>query len=138
MNAKEYLSQIELINVRIQNRKEEIQTLKSYLNRTTISTEKDYIQYNGSGSKVENQTVKITDLEKCNSEEILKLSMKRDEIISVIESLDNPMYERILYLRYCQNKTWEEIGEDIDKSYQWVNELHERALKKIEKIINNT
>lgn len=136
MNAKEYLSQIEMLEVRITNREEEIQKLKSYSENVSNSIKmRGNRNYKQEGN-FENPIMKIRDLEEINRRDILELSEKRKEVIQTIELLNNPKYERILYLRYCQKKTWEEIAIETGNTYQWVNELCKRALKKLEKIIN--
>ena len=36
---------------------------------------------------------------------------------------------------YLSNKTFEEVAELINKSYQWVHKLHKAALKELDKIL---
>lgn len=65
-----------------------------------------------------------------------KLYQVKQEIISFIESIENPTYRTLLFMRYIQCKTWEGIAEELDYSVSWLLRrgcgLRDRALKAAE------
>lgn len=51
------------------------------------------------------------------------------EIYTAIKAVGDGTLRRVLELRYVDGYTWEKIAVAIDRSYQWVCELHGRALQ---------
>ena len=82
-------------------------------------------------------TVKICDLE----EELNNLQKKAvkayENVTSLIDTLDNDLYKKILYARFINFKSWGEIAADI--SYSTIhlrNNLYKNAIKNLKININ--
>lgn len=138
MNPKEYLQQIRRCDNQINNKLAEITQLREMATSIT-STLKDDVVQSGSGgkSRVAEAVDKIVDLECEINADIDKLIELKREIMSVIDQLDG-VERDVLYKRYFQFETWEQIAYEIGFSYQWVCKLHGRALQKVKTIYSDS
>lgn len=131
MTAKEYLTQLNILNRAINVKLETLSQLESLVFATTKALSFDKIK-----SSNENTTEKYIcsyiDLKTEIQEDIEKLFSLYREIEKTINSVDNEMYRLILELRYINFKTIEEIGEILNYSKRNINYLHKQALKVIE------
>lgn len=141
MTAKEYLLQVHKLDVMIRNLDDEIQKLRA--EEVSVRSTWPDGQPHGSGTTDPTGTMAIkladqlSDLEDSQMELRSKLWHKRNEIILTIGKLERPEHNRLLFLRYVDGCTWEEIAVDMHYTYQWVaGPLHGNALQELEKIIN--
>lgn len=51
-----------------------------------------------------------------------------------IEGIENDDYKLLLTLRYLRFKTFEEIAVEMGFTFQWICELHKRALIQFEEL----
>lgn len=68
-------------------------------------------------------------------DDISNLTAKRMNIIRSIEELPEAEYD-VLHRLYVQHKTLYEVAADRDISYRLVNNIHGRALRWLESIVN--
>ena len=99
MKAKEYLQQVKMIDVQIDQDKE----------RRSEATQTD---------KSKEQI----------SKEIEKLIMIKNQVIHEIRGLHNADYVQILYKIYVENKTLKESAREMKRSYNYVLSVHKKAL----------
>ena len=137
-NAKEYLNNIHICEVRIKQIEEEIETLLELVTSTSISSESEKVLSFASQDKMADLIVHIQMRRDRLSEEKIKYADIRADIINKINQLNNSDYEQILYQRYCLHRAWEEIAVDMRYSYRWILKLHGRALKEFEKNIKSS
>lgn len=151
MTAKEYLQQIRNLKNDIQNQESELYLLRCLATGTTASdaTVKikgkihcvERVQTSGTSDKVGNLGAKIVDKER----EILKQKEKAlkqiDECISVIKQVRElpcktaEAQYNILHKRYVAFKPLKKIASEECYSYDYIKELHGRALHNVEKIM---
>ena len=130
MTAKEYLQQIRKIDLLIQNKLEQAQELRSKLEVQGINFESD-----GSTSATRNVTkmndliVSVVTLEDEINQQIDLLINKKREVMELIDSLDNVDEISLLYKRYFNYMSWEEIAVNMKISYRQTHRLHGRALR---------
>lgn len=129
MNAKEYLKQYRRLDSHIRSKKEQID--KILLTVDSLAQSKSV----GDSKEIEEASTKVAEFGKVLASEIKKLVVLQNEISSKIEIIQNDNYRLVLSLRYLNFKTWEQIAEEMEYSYQWVHRLHERALQEFEKLI---
>ena len=135
MTAKEYLSQIRKCDNQINNKLAEITRLREFATSITSTLKEDVVQSGSGGkSRVAEAVDKIVDLEREINADIDKLVNLKREIMSVIDQLEAP-YSDLLYKRYFQYMKWEEIAVAMHYTYQWVCELHGKALLKVKELI---
>ena len=48
-----------------------------------------------------------------------------------IDRLEDAAQARLMYMRYMERRTWEEVAEGLGCSRQWAMELHRRACLKL-------
>ena len=136
MTAKEYLRQIRRTEICIEQKKKEYNMLRneqSYIQAIDYSREKVQTSPNGDGfvavinrfEAIEREIVK----------EIHRFSELRKKIIQQIQQIDRPEYADILFRRYVEYRSFEEISSNIGYSYYRTCRMHGEALKEFEKIM---
>lgn len=63
------------------------------------------------------------------------LWLKRKEIIDVIDHVENVDYQELLRLRYINNRKWENIAVELNKSWRHTHRMHRHALQEVGKIL---
>ena len=144
MTAKEYLKQIQLLDIRIQRLELEREQL---LYRAGGLKGIDYAAEKVSGTPDPDKMLVLVDKANKIERRIAKLTGKymamRDKIVKQIMSLDDPRYVEILSLRYLDHRRLEEIScimrknNGGDYSYEYTVRLHGYALAAFEKKFKN-
>ena len=133
MNVKEFLRQIRKIDILINAKQEEIERLRSKIIYPGISYEERTSSSFTSGKEA--SIIKLVEYEEDLTKKIDELIDTKKEVAHIIDQLKNADYIDILYKRYFQFKTWEEIASDKSYTFQWVHKLHARALIEVQKIL---
>ena len=143
MDAKEYLNQIKVYNIRIRQMQEELARLESIANNTTSGISPDKVQSSPDKSKREKAIVKMVDLKKKLTAMIVEQEEKRIEIMEEIHRLSDPRYIEVLYLRYVKEIRVEDIADIMTKpdgseySIDHLNRLHGQALNAFREIYHS-
>ena len=133
MNSKEYLQQIRKLNVLIDIKWSEIQSLRSILTNTGVSVGNEPVKHSTEGDKFSNVIGKIIEAEEELNKSIDEYVDLKKEVLCVTEQLE-PKYLQILYKRYFEFKRWEVIADEIGYNLQHTTKLHGYALKMIDDI----
>lgn len=134
MNAKQYLRQVRRLDNIINAKLEQVEVLRAMATRMTAKLTANKVQESNTPDKTEKLIVKIIDLEKEITNDIDKLIDLKTEVMRKIDSIQNDDYKLLLTLRYLNFKTWEQIAVEMKFTFQWVHELHKRALIEFEKV----
>lgn len=129
---KEYLRQLKTAEIKIEQKEEELERLKSSLESISTGTDSERVQTTPK-DRLSEEITRIVDLEEEINEDLGALLMLRNKIINEIQSMDNPVYINILYKRYVQYKSLEEIAVEMSYSYTRLRHLHGRALQGFKK-----
>lgn len=139
MTAKEYLQQLQRLDIIIDQKVKELDDLRIISkNINGIDYSKDRVQI--SPLKDANFTYmveKMITIEMEINKEIRIFVIKRHEIINRIQRLKNLNYINLLYKRYVEFKKFEDIGIEMNFTYQYIKELHRYALQEFEKTYTN-
>lgn len=142
LTAKEYLQQIRKANVMINYKQKQLDELRNLTTSITANMTPDKVQSSGSQDKIGDTVAKIIDLQNAINDDIDRLVDLKREIMKVVDQLD-PEHMHLVYKRYFEFKTWEQIAAEMGYSYQWVcgivkgkPGLHIQALNKVQKIMN--
>ncbi len=128
MQTREYLSQIVRFDRMIENRKMEIEQLRSIATSTTIPPKDVNVKSSSDKDKMGNTVVKIVELEK----ETSVIISQRSKILRQIENIpDAKMYE-VLYQKFVDNKPNKEIKLENITSVRRVQQILNDALTKFE------
>lgn len=134
MKAKEYLQEIKKIDLWINQKQAEYDTLKkkrTYIGGLSYSS--DRIQTSHDGAGFTRMSEKLTDMQLLINREIDRWHDMRHSRIHQIQQLSKAGYVDILFRIYVQYQPLEEIAEQMNLSYYRVSHLHGEALKEFEK-----
>ena len=148
MRAKEYLMQLQTLDVQITQKIDELSQLHSMLHGKAVSYDGEHVQTSPQNMQ-EKVICRCIDMEADINEMIDKYICKKDRIINEIHELGDPRYMQILYMRYVPNekhqiKRLEDIAVCMKKpngdsyDYMYINRLHGDALREFDrKILGN-
>lgn len=128
MNAKEYLQQIKDLNDEVNEQEEYIQRLRDTLDIAGIEYDKEKVQSSPSPDKFAHIFAQIDEQEEILAELKTKLIETRVKIINMIHELEDEKYRRLLYIAYVDMKSLKKASEIMCFSYDYVKELHGKAL----------
>lgn len=133
MTAKEYLNQIRQSEIFIKQRSRELERIKeSRIYIPGINYAKDRVQTSPEGGNI--QSERIIDLELEIVDSIKTLNFLRHEIICKIQQMPDTRYSQILYLRYVEYKSIQDIALDLNYEYTYCCELHTKALDNFDEL----
>ena len=133
MTTKQYLNQIDRINRMINNKLAEIYQLKTMICSISVSADEDKVQTSLDKDKLGNAVAKIVDLENEINKIIDMYVGKRERITSQIDAVNDVMEYQVLFSRYIEGKTFEQIAEDNEYSVRQILRIHGNALVEFEK-----
>lgn len=136
MTAKEYLARIRTLDIKINQKTKEISALKTTLTDISAVSMSDDKVRDGSipgDARFVITLAKIDKLERELDAEIDKFVDTRHGIISDIQSLDNPLYIKILFKRFVEYKTFDDIANDIHYSNRQTMRFYNQALNEFTK-----
>lgn len=132
--VKEYLMQYRDVVRQASAAQDHLTELKAMAERITPN-------YGGCGSgnaqigdRLGEAVAKIVDAEAKLDAEIELLIATEREIERAIKSVEEP-YRTLLYERYINGKTWEQLAVDMHYSYRGITKMHGRALIVIKECI---
>lgn len=132
MNAKEYLMQLKVLDVKINQKLDEISALRASLTSiSSVNTAEERMQ-GGSiagDARFVKTLAKIDKMEREVDAEIDRFVDEKHKIINQIHELTNPLHIEILHKKYAEFKRLEVVSVELDKSYQYIVEVHGYALK---------
>ena len=136
MEAKEFLRQVEKLDVRIANKLIEQKQWRDIALGITANMEGERVQASGSQSKMADAVAKIVDMEnEINSLVDILINTKK-EVIEAIERLDSAIEYNVLHMRYIQFQDLQDIADKYGKDYSWATTTHGRALKHLQVILD--
>ena len=134
MKAKEYLNQIERMDAKINTRLEEVERLHTLATKTTAVLGGERVQSSGSQQKMADCVTRIVDLKREINAEIDRFVNYKQNALKIMDKYCDPDCINLLYYRYFQYRSWEQIAVDLNCTYKWVcGGLHQRALSQFQK-----
>ncbi|MBE6003749.1 MAG: hypothetical protein E7232_06635 [Lachnospiraceae bacterium] len=135
MSAKEYLSQIYLLDAEIKQNKKRIAELDSDIGRLkAIDYSGDKVQSSGDKDTLTDGVSKLLDLQRKVAKEMIELQFKKQKITSEIRQLPKADHVTLLTMRYVNCERWERIATDMNLTMRRVLQIHGNALSIFEKI----
>ena len=132
MSAKQYLLQLQILDMKINQKIEESAQLRSIVQGRGMSCDSERVQTSPANIQ-ENMIVKYLDLEREIDKMIDAYVDQKDKIINQIHELSDVRYIKILFDRYVPDenghtKSFEQISVEMNYSYTYVCDLHGQAL----------
>lgn len=135
MEAKEYLKQVEKLDIQIRNSLIEQQQWRDIALGITANMEGERVQASGNQSKMSDAVIKCVDMESKIDGLIDDLVAVKQDVIRTIEQLDSPTEYDVLHKRYIQFMSLQDIADHYKKDYGWATTTHGRALKNVQRIM---
>lgn len=133
MTTKQYLQQIYRLYAQIKQRQEQLDELKAAASGfRAIDYSADRIQSSPSSDRMADVVGRYADMEAEVQELIDAFFVKKNLIISQIQSLEDSRYADVLYARYVSFEPFRKIARDLHYDYDYCCRLHGRALKAFE------
>lgn len=137
MNAKQYLSQITILDSKIDQRIRQAEDIKrkAFL-ISAVDTTKDRVQSSQSGSTLK-YIEKYVDMMAKIDKLIDEYVDLKDKIIGEIHQLNDQRYIDVLYFRYVEGMLFADIGNKMGYGERHIWRLHCAALRAFEKMSGN-
>ena len=113
---------------------EQISELRSMLLPSAIRYDKDKVQTSPSSDSITDTIAKVVELEEKLDADIDRLVALKSVARDKIERMENDVEKVILYKRYFNNKSFENIAVECGYSWRHIHRLHADALKNFDKI----
>lgn len=150
MEAKAFLKQLRKIDRMIVNKEIEIEQWKAIAEGTTAQMGGERVQSSGSQDKMANAVCKYTSIQKQVEKHRNELIAVKQDVISVIESLENATEYDVLHKMYVGKTVerkdgskynhyfeFQEVADMYDRQYSWATTVHGRALKNVQRILDS-
>ncbi len=138
VSAKQYLGTLRRMEKSIERKKVELEQLReAAAGDKGMSYDSVRVQTSGAGDMMARTVSEYVDLEKEISGKIKALVYTRHKIIGQIENLENQDYVSLLSKRYVEYKSFELISVEMGYTYQYVREMHGRALQNFGRTYTN-
>lgn len=137
MTAKEYLSQAQRLDMRINSQIEQMESLKGLASKCTSALREDSRQVSSKTSRLEDIVIKVITLQEALQADVLTLIELKREIIDKIKQVPDVEQRILLEKRYLCFTSWERITVDLGYSIQHTYRLHGQALKIFSEILKD-
>ena len=131
MTGKKYLKSIQKHKQQLVHKKQRLEDLYNAVGLTGIDYSKDLIQTSPKNS-FEEKLVEIADLNREILGDIVSLENQISEAEKRIYMLDNDKHCEILYKRYIDIKSLEQISVEMGYSFDRVRHLHAEAINEFD------
>lgn len=136
MNAKEYLQQVQKLDVMIRNKQIEVEQWKAIATSSTSnSSDSERVQTSSEQQKMANAIARYIDIENEINAAIDRLVDLKKDVIQTIEQLPAIEYD-VLHMKYIQFKSFEEIGEKYKKTKRWAESTNGTAIQYVQRILD--
>lgn len=138
LSARQYLSQLETIDETINQDLERLSEMKeSAMCTGGIDYGRERVQTSAVGDKLCKDVVKYTMFDQHINDEIDRFVNAKNQIIAEIRELHNADYIKVLYKVYVQFKSLKITATEMKRSYNYVLDVHKKALKAFEEVHKN-
>ena len=138
LSAKQYLSQLEMIDVLINQDLERLSEMKN--SATCVGSfdySKELVQTSSVGDKLCADVTRYVDFNQHINEEIDRFVDAKNQIIEEIRALRNVDYMNVLFKVYVQFKNLKVTAAEMNRSYNCIIETHKKALTAFEELHKN-
>lgn len=135
MNAKTFLRQPKKLDCIITNKLIEKEQWKAIAAGTGQQMGGERVQTSSNPGKMADAIAKYIDMDAEIDECIDRLIDAKKDVIGVIEQLNATEYD-LLHKVYVQYNRLETVAEMYDKTYSWATTVHGRALRNVQKILD--
>ena len=136
--AQIFLERVEKIDTLIENKLMEQRQWRELAECITANMDGERVQSSSTiTSKMANAVLNCVAMEDEIAEAVDRLIAEKKDVTQTIEKLYSPTEYKILHMRYIQHISLTDIADRMDQEYTWVTTTHGRALKNVQKILEN-
>lgn len=135
MRARDYLLRIWELDEYIKDKRDEIERAEESAKGLGGSSNSEKVQTSPVPDKLEKSVIAYTSLKEKLTDDLIRIEAERSQIIRTIELLPLKEYT-VIYRVYVHYMTYDEIADEINKSYSYVSKRHSKGLKILQEIIN--
>lgn len=128
MTAKEYLQQYRNAVRKVSAAQDHLDELRAMATRITPNYGAEGGGTHQTGDKLGAAVARIMDAESRVSDELELLEATEREVIRTINDVQDGTLSTLLYERYINGKTWEQIAVCMNYSYRQITRMHGAAL----------
>ena len=136
MEAKEYLNQVYLLDLQIQNKVDQVARMRARVVDVRRALGVDRVQNNGPVSTMEDSVIRILEEEAEINREIDRLVDLKKEIRETIGQVGDVIQRMILEKRHLNFEKWEAIQVEMKLSRSWVYKMYHLALAEVQQILD--
>lgn len=130
MNTQRYLQQIKILDTKIKQKEEQyLEVYNAAISVGAIQYDKEPIQGTKTHDRTERLVCKYLDLEEQITEQKFEFHVLKNKIVDEIQELSDDRFINVLYKRYVEYKSYEEIAKEMHYSFDYIKELHRYSLK---------
>ena len=134
MTAKEFLMKLPKMNNDINQKQTRLSTLRSVAYNTSPNLSADVVQRTRDKSPLESIMVKIVDLDREINKCVDAFVDYKAVVWEQLDKLTDEREKQILWLRYAEEKTWNNISTILYLTPRHIMRIHKSALNNLEKI----
>lgn len=131
MTAKEYLNRIRVLDRQIRRDTVILKSLADGIENISIGAiryDKDRVCSSVDGAGFTDKVIAIVDKEKILQDNIFKLADERFKILGQINAIEDDDMAELVFKRYVEYKSFEEIAYEMHLTYGTIRNMHGRAL----------
>ena len=128
MDIKEKYKEARFLDNKVDRLKEELEELSTVI--SAIDTTKDAVQTSNQ-SDLSDSVLKIDDVKAQIKECMAKLSEYKKDALEALDKIKNTDEYNLMFKRYIQLKSWEEISVEMHFTIRYTYKLHGKCLKKL-------
>lgn len=126
----EWLKSYRALDAKIESLTEDLQVWNARATKITASISQEP-KAAGSGDQLQRCIDQICEIQTEIAQEMEKLRQRKQQIEAAIRALDGKAYRDILWYRYIQGMTFEEIAIKMNYSWRQVCRKHKNAVEKL-------
>lgn len=134
-SAQEFLKQVRLYDIHINNKLEEKARLEALAQKITSAWGGEHVSGSGKLDKLGDAIAKIIDMEREIDRAVDAFEDKKQEVKSVLEKIQNADQLEVLYKVYIQYESLEKVACEMNMTYRNACYIHGRALQTVESLM---
>lgn len=134
MNTRQYLRQVNNIGRMIENKDAERYKLEQLAQRLSAPIGGDRVQTSHNPDSMADTVIKIVEIEREIDTLVKTLLVTQKEVVSTIDSLPKQNWIDVLHKSYIQDKSLNDIADEMGYSVIHVKHLRQEAINEVRKI----
>lgn len=134
--AQAFLEQYEMDFVKMECKLAERQQWHDLSLSITAQMGSERVQSSGAKDKMASAKTKCIEVESEIDAQVDKLRKRHQDVTCVLDLMEKPIEYKLLHQRYIQFKQLKTIADNFGANYDWVTTTHGRALKSLQKILD--